>query len=42
MITCPNKNLKEWKDLVSQVGEARAGLLWVMVDGETSKLERQR
>lgn len=39
MITCPNKNLQEWKDLVSQVGEARAGLLWVMVDGDTSKLD---
>lgn len=28
MISCPNKRLKDWKDLVSAVGEDRAYLLW--------------
>lgn len=28
MITCPNKKLKDWKNLVKAVGEDRAYLLW--------------
>ena len=28
MATCPNKNLKEWKDLVTEVGELKAYYLW--------------
>ena len=33
MITCPNRNLKEWSDLVSVVGENRAYLLWHKYNG---------
>ena len=42
MITCPNKNLKEWVDLVSQVGEARAYLLWDITKGDTTKLDDKK
>ena len=28
MITCPNKNLTSWKNLVTQVGESKAYYLW--------------
>lgn len=32
-ISCPNKRLKVWKDLVQQVGENKAYLLWAEYDG---------
>lgn len=32
-ISCPNKRLKIWKDLVQQVGENKAYLLWAEYDG---------
>lgn len=33
MISCPNKRLKVWKDLVKNVGEDKAYLLWSEYDG---------
>jgi len=33
MISCPNKKLKAWKDLVKVVGEDKAHLLWTEYDG---------
>lgn len=33
MVSCPNKRLKVWKDLVQQVGENKAYLLWAEYDG---------
>lgn len=33
-LTCPNKNLKEWKDLLASVGENRAMLMWYESEGE--------
>lgn len=33
MISCPNKRLKVWKDLVQNVGENNAYVLWAEYDG---------
>lgn len=33
MINCPNKSLKSWKDLVNNVGENKAYVLWNEYDG---------
>ena len=32
-ISCPNKRLKVWKDLVQNVGENKAYVLWAEYDG---------
>ena len=32
-LICPNKNLKEWKDLESSVGEDRAMIMWYESEG---------
>ena len=39
MITCPNKSLQDWKDLVSAVGENRAYFLWNEYEGSVPKSE---
>lgn len=36
MITCPNKALPEWKELVNKVGENRALLLWNSSEGQVA------
>jgi len=38
MIICPNKNLSEWKDLVKQVGENKAYVLWNKEDATLKDL----
>jgi hypothetical protein len=39
MATCPNKNLKEWKDLVQSRGESIAHYLWDKHKGEVPEKE---
>ena len=33
MISCPNKKLKIWRDLVKNVGENKSYVLWAEYDG---------
>jgi hypothetical protein len=39
MATCANKNLQEYKDLVSSEGEYMANYLWDKYEGNTEKIK---
>jgi len=39
MLSCPNKNTKDWKDLVEKIGEVEAFRDYIETDGEIRSAE---